>query len=412
MDSLTQIALGAAVGEATLGKKIGNRALLWGAVGGTIPDLDVLSNLFLNDIEALAFHRGITHSLTFAVVVPFLLGFLVHRLYAGGLYRRRAFKWTAALLWWGVYALLSLGVCSFLWRINGAFPSVLGGMFVLGGVFLVWKVYRGYLNKDLAEVGVGYRDWVWLLFWAIVTHPLLDCFTVYGTQFFQPFSDYRVAFNFIAVVDPLYTLPLLLGVIVVSRIRRNPALRKKVIWTGLGLSTAYMAFCWFHKEQMNHRFAAALEEQGISAERCMTSPTILNNFLWQGLAEGDTAYHYGTFTFLAPEKGLSPLVSIPKNRELAQTIASSPEFETLTWFSKGFWNVVERPDGRLQFNDLRFGSLSGDFSNPTDFVFKFVFEPATEGWVVFQTREGSRIDAAAFREFFDRVRGQRPLAEE
>jgi len=412
MDSLTQIALGAAVGEATLGKKIGNRALLWGAVGGTIPDLDVLSNLFLNDIEALAFHRGITHSLTFAVVLPFLLGFLVHRLYASGLYRRPAFKWVSALFWLGTYILFSLGICSFLWRINGDFPLVLGGVFALGAVALGWKVYAGYLKKELAAVRVGYRDWVWLLFWAIVTHPLLDCFTVYGTQFFQPFSDYRVAFNVIAVVDPLYTMPLLGAVIAVSRIRRNSALRRKVIWWGLGLSSAYMAFCWLHKEQMNRRFAAELQRQGIHYQRFMTSPTILNNFLWQGLAEGDSAYYYGTFTFLAPENGLGPLIRIPKNRALARPVASSPEFGTLVWFSKGFWNVVERPDGRLQFNDLRFGSLSGDFSNPSDFVFKFVFEPAPDGWVVHQTREGSRIDAAAFREFFERVRGQRPLAEE
>jgi inner membrane protein len=46
MDSLTQIVLGAAVGEVVLGKKIGNRAMVWGAVGGTIPDLDVLGGLF------------------------------------------------------------------------------------------------------------------------------------------------------------------------------------------------------------------------------------------------------------------------------------------------------------------------------------------------------------------------------
>ena len=44
MDSLTQIVLGAACGELAAGKKIGNRALLWGAIGGTIPDLAVLSN--------------------------------------------------------------------------------------------------------------------------------------------------------------------------------------------------------------------------------------------------------------------------------------------------------------------------------------------------------------------------------
>ena len=44
MDSLTQIVLGASVGEAALGRKVGNRAMVWGAIAGTIPDLDVISN--------------------------------------------------------------------------------------------------------------------------------------------------------------------------------------------------------------------------------------------------------------------------------------------------------------------------------------------------------------------------------
>ena len=59
MDSLTQIILGAACGEAVLGKKIGNKALLFGAIGGTIPDLDVfVGNLvYGNKIDAMLFQR-------------------------------------------------------------------------------------------------------------------------------------------------------------------------------------------------------------------------------------------------------------------------------------------------------------------------------------------------------------------
>ena len=59
MDSLTQIVLGAACGEIVLGKKIGNKALLFGAIGGTIPDLDVFVGRFLfdNEIQVMAFHR-------------------------------------------------------------------------------------------------------------------------------------------------------------------------------------------------------------------------------------------------------------------------------------------------------------------------------------------------------------------
>ena len=63
MDSLSQIVLGAAVGEATLGRRIGNRAMIWGAVAGTIPDMDVLGKYYLSELDNLAFHRGISHSM-------------------------------------------------------------------------------------------------------------------------------------------------------------------------------------------------------------------------------------------------------------------------------------------------------------------------------------------------------------
>jgi len=80
LDSLTQIVLGAAVGEAVLGKKIGNKALLYGAIAGTIPDLDVIANYFTDTITATELHRGFSHSILFSVLMAPLLGWLVHKL--------------------------------------------------------------------------------------------------------------------------------------------------------------------------------------------------------------------------------------------------------------------------------------------------------------------------------------------
>ncbi|MFB0924476.1 MAG: metal-dependent hydrolase, partial [Vicingaceae bacterium] len=62
MDSITQIVLGAAVGEAVIGKKVGRWAAFWGGVAGTIPDLDVFVSYFTDNISSLAIHRGFTHS--------------------------------------------------------------------------------------------------------------------------------------------------------------------------------------------------------------------------------------------------------------------------------------------------------------------------------------------------------------
>ena len=80
MDSLTQIVLGAAVGEAVLGNKLGNKAMLLGAIAGTIPDLDVLAKLISTDpIFELKTHRAYSHSLLTHVLISFPLAWLAAR---------------------------------------------------------------------------------------------------------------------------------------------------------------------------------------------------------------------------------------------------------------------------------------------------------------------------------------------
>lgn len=81
MDSFTQIALGAAVGEAVAGKKLGNKALLFGAIAGTIPDLDVFVGKLMSTVDAIDFHRGFSHSIAFALLFSPLAATLMKRLY-------------------------------------------------------------------------------------------------------------------------------------------------------------------------------------------------------------------------------------------------------------------------------------------------------------------------------------------
>lgn len=77
MDSLTQIVLGAAVGEAVLGRKLGNRAMLLGAIGGTLPDLDIIYNFFNDDpIRQLEVHRSYSHSMFTHLVLAWPLAWI------------------------------------------------------------------------------------------------------------------------------------------------------------------------------------------------------------------------------------------------------------------------------------------------------------------------------------------------
>ena len=88
MDSITQIVLGAAVGEFVLGRKVGNKAMLWGAIAGTIPDLDVYQSLIFDTLRANELHRGFSHSILFSVIFAPILAWLVSH----------KEKWTLALL--------------------------------------------------------------------------------------------------------------------------------------------------------------------------------------------------------------------------------------------------------------------------------------------------------------------------
>ena len=249
MDSLTQIVLGAACGEAALGKKIGNKALLFGAIGGTIPDLDVFVGrwLFQNEIDSMAFHRGFMHSLVFAVLAAFALGYLVYWLYNTGLRKGSAFK----------------------------------------------------------------KDWIWLFFLSIFTHPLLDSFTPYGTQLFLPFSNYRVAINNISVVDPIYTLPFLLCLIVVMFYRRTSARRNFWNKMGIAISSVYMLLTLGNKVYVNHVFKKSLNENKIPFSRFQTQPSIFNNILWYGIAEGEDAYHVAFYSLLDKGNQFSDWQQLP-----------------------------------------------------------------------------------------------------
>jgi inner membrane protein len=83
LDSLTHIVLGAAIADLTTGRTLGKRAMLYGAVLGTLPDMDVAIGAFMTDIDKIIFHRGITHSLLFWLVMSPLCGLIIARLESG-----------------------------------------------------------------------------------------------------------------------------------------------------------------------------------------------------------------------------------------------------------------------------------------------------------------------------------------
>ncbi len=315
MDSITQIVLGAACGEAILGKKIGNRALLFGAIGGTIPDLDVFIGklLFNNEIDSMAFHRGFMHSFLFAILGSIAFGALVFWLYNRG------------------------------------------------------KRYGMTTQKE----------WMWLFFASIFTHPILDSFTAYGTQLFAPFSNYRVAFNNISVADPLYTFPFLVLLIVVMFLKRHSSKRRLFLQLGLGVSSLYMMLTIVNKYHVNGVYKRALAEEQIDYLRFQTQPTILNNFLWYGIAETVDYYFVGFYSILDASPTVSKWHKLSKNHDLIGYMPK--DLETLSWFSGGYYSLSETSDpNTFLYKDLRYPMM--DENNPNSTIFKFTITKKEDRW--------------------------------
>ena len=79
MDSITHVVVGAVTGSALAGKKLGKKALLWGALANSIPDIDIVTHFWMNDPDAILAHRGFTHSILFAFLISTLLSWLFTR---------------------------------------------------------------------------------------------------------------------------------------------------------------------------------------------------------------------------------------------------------------------------------------------------------------------------------------------
>lgn len=330
MDSLTQIVLGAAVGEVVLGKKVGNKAMLWGAIAGTIPDLDVYQSLFFDSLRANELHRGLSHSLLFSIAVAPVLGWLI----------KHKEKWTLASLLTLIllYPLISLG--------NIAVQLILGT--IIG--ILTYLTFK--YNKSNTSITV--KDWTKLAFWSLVTHPILDCHTTWGTQFLWPLP-HKLAWNNIFVLDPLYTVPFLVFVTIAMFYHRESKKRKVLNWLGITVSSIYMLWSLGAKWYTYQVFEKSLAAQELAYSRLTTVPTPFNTFLWSATADGDSFYYNGLYSIFDSDREVE-FTHIETNHHVLNQFSDSQILDRLKFISKD-WYVVRADSDAVTFNDARYGPM-------------------------------------------------------
>ena len=282
MDSLSQLALGAAVGVAVMGRRTAVwKAALWGAVAGTLPDLDAFID-HGDAVRNMTFHRAESH----------------------------------ALFWQTL-----------------ASPAI------------AWIASRVHGQRE------QFRRW-WLAIWlALVTHPLLDTMTVYGTQLLLPFTDRPFGVGSIFIIDPLYTLPLLVGVIA-ALARRSPAGLAWNRW-GLILSTGYLAWSAVAQAYVRGVAEDALAAQGTKAEHVLVTPTAFNTVLWRVVAMRKDGYDEGYYSLLDGSRVVR-FRHFASDRALEKSLKEVWAVQRMAWFSRGFYKVHAQNGGAF-ITDLRMG---------------------------------------------------------
>jgi inner membrane protein len=242
----------------------------------------------------------------------------------------------------------------------------------------------GWLAARVHAEQQHWRRWAWAMWLVLVTHPLLDTMTVYGTQLLQPFSDHPFAVGSIFIIDPLYTLPLLVGVAVALSRQAHRGLRANAM--GLALSTAYLA--WSAAAQahvqgvVEHQRAA----QGAPAGQVLVTPAPLNTLLWRVLVMHEDAYEEG-FYALADRGRPIRFDRFARDPALRSQLDDVWAVQRMAWFSRGFFRLRDEA-GTAVLTDLRMGQEPG-------YVFSFrVARRQDDRWLPVQPGNlGWRADA-------------------
>ncbi len=232
-------------------------------------------------------------------------------------------------------------------------------LFVLSALALALTLLIRKLHPD---PGYSARRLFLTLWLVLITHPLLDAFTSYGTQLLWPLQTPPVAWSSVFIIDPLYTLPCWW--------------RSSWAWSG-ACATARsgwrspryacppsdLASTLGGKWMAEQRVQSVLAQRGIQADMLFSTPTPFNSLLWRVIViEGDD-YHEALVGWLddAPPR----LERIPRGSELARVLRHSPQHQRLGWFTQGVLRY-DRIGNELIVTDLRLG-MTG--FHPFRFVF-------------------------------------------
>ena len=282
MDSLSQAVLGGMVGVLATRGRQPRKAMIYGAVLATLPDLDILQP-FDNDLDATVGHRTWSHSWIVHLCVSPIFAYALHR-----------------------------------------------------------------FDRSLTRL-----TWFALVTSVFISHAAIDALTIYGTGLFWPLARVPVMGGSIFIIDPLYTLPLLVTAIMLWRRPDHP---RPLQFAGIGISLSSLYLCWglFAQQHVEGLAAQSLEDQGEPWSKMVATPTPFNSVLWRVVALQEDHFLEGFYAFTDATENIT-MQRYPRNLGLKEQLDDQSYIEKFSAFNHGYYAMRESGD-QIVASDLRMGA--------------------------------------------------------
>ncbi len=236
--------------------------------------------------------------------------------------------------------------------------------------FVGWAIWA-WLRRRGGRVAASPRRWLWAIQAALLTHPLLDAFTVYGTQLLWPLPVRPAMWSSLFIIDPMYTVWLLLACPIAWWASQRP-LAGQALVAGLALSSLYLGVSMVAKASVERSASESLASLGLADAPRFSVPMPFNTLLWRVVAMTPEGFVEGERSLVA-DTGPMDFVHYRSDVRALGQVAGLPAVRELHWFNRGFMKAEQR-NGRLVLSDLRMGA-------EPDYTFRFaVAAPGPRGW--------------------------------
>jgi inner membrane protein len=239
-------------------------------------------------------------------------------------------------------------------------------------------------------------------------HSLLDWCTNFGTQLLLPFTNENYSLNTLAIIDLLFTIPMLTMVLIAVFHKKNAVRRNKLAQAALIYCFVYLGLTFFNKAQAEDIVRESIVKNNIPVTAHMTNPTMLNNVLWYTVGSNDSTVFIGEFSLLHRQNPIT-WHSYQRNQYLMQQCKSKKDVEILRWFSDPY-TIAQTNDDTLNMYAVKFGRTNmqeSELKKTFVFHYKLYQKNGKEMMGMEQANEKNMNMKKNFVDLWERICGRR-----